>query len=277
VSRYRDLPRPLAVAHRGGAGLSPENTLEAFDRARALGVPVLETDVRVTADGVLVAFHDEHLDRLTDLTGPVAATPWAVLRRAHVRVDGYPGTHRVHRFEEVLDATGGTALAVDVKVPEAVRPLAAALRSHGAAHRVCVAGAWDGWLSAVREQTGPDLTSALGWRAVGALVACARAGLPVPRGLAGKASFVHLPWRLGRHDLLGDPVLRRRVVERAADLGLGVVAWTVDDPVRMAELLDDGVAGVITDRPDVLGEVLVRRGAWGPADRSAQGGDLEVP
>lgn len=277
MSRYRDLSRPLPIAHRGGAGLATENTLEAFDRARALGVPVLETDVRVTADGVLVAFHDEHLDRLTDLTGPVAATTWPVLRRARLRVDGVPGRDRVPRFEDVLDATAGTALAVDVKVLDAVRPLAAALRRHGAAHRVCVAGAWDGWLAGVRDQTGPDLTCALGWRAVTALVACARAGLPAPRALAGSASYVHLPWRLGRHDLLGDPRLRRRVVDRATDLGLGVVAWTVDDAERMGALLDDGVAGVITDRPDVLREVLVRRGAWRPVGaRSAQGDDLEV-
>ena len=278
VSRYRDLPRPLAVAHRGGAGLAPENTPEAFDRARALGVPVLETDVRVTADGVLVAFHDEDLDRVTDLRGPVAGATWTQLRRARVRVDGVAGSGTVLRFEEVLEATGSTALAVDVKVPDAVRPLAAALRRQGAAHRVCVAGAWDGWLVAVREQTGPDLTSALGWRSVTALVACARAGLPVPRGVAGSASYVHLPWRFGRHDLLGDPGLRRRVVDRATDLGLGVVAWTVDDADRMAALLDDGVAGVITDRPDVLRDVLVRRGTRRPDRiRSAQGDDLEVP
>ena len=58
------------------AGLAPENTMEAFDRSLALGVGVLETDVRVTADGVVVAFHDEDLGRVTDLTGPVASTTW---------------------------------------------------------------------------------------------------------------------------------------------------------------------------------------------------------
>ncbi len=267
---YRDVDRPFVAAHRGGAGLGPENTVSAFVRALDLGADVLETDLRVTADGVVVAFHDDDLDRVTGLSGPVAGTTWDVLRRTRVRVDGVPGTGRVARLEDVLDATGDALLAVDVKTRDAVRPLAAVLRRNGAAHRVCVAGAWDGWLTAVRDQTGPDLATALGWRAVTALVACVRLGVRPPPELAGQASFVHLPWRLGRHDLLADEVLRRRLVAAAADLGLGVVAWTVDDPVRADALRRDGVAGVITDRPDLL--------LAGRAGRlSDHGSDVEVP
>ena len=268
MTRYRDLPSPLVVAHRGGARVAPENSLEAFAAALRLGVTALETDVRVTADGVLVAFHDEHLDRVTDLRGRLDATPWERVRRARLRVDGVPREGRVARFEDVLAATGDAFLAVDVKVPAAVRPLAAVLRRHGAAHRVCVAGAWDGRLAAVRAQTGADLTSALGWRAVSVLVGCARAGLGVPRGLGGDASFVHLPLRLGGRDLLADPVLRARVVDRATDLGLRVVAWTVDEPGTVGTLLADGVSGVITDRPDMVIDA--------PGSTSAQRGDLEL-
>ena len=268
MTRYRDLPAPLLVAHRGGAGLAPENSIEAFTTALRLGLTAVETDVRVTADGVLVAFHDEHLDRVTDLRGRLDATPWHRVRRARLRVAGVPGEGRVVRFEDVLAATGEAFVAVDVKVPAAVGPLAAALRRHGAAHRVCVAGAWDGRLAAVRAQTGADLTSALGWRAVSVLVACARAGVAVPRRLGGDASFVHLPLRLGGRDLLADPVLRAGVVDRAADLGLRVVAWTVDDPRTVRSLLADGVAGVITDRPDAV------LGALGST--SAHRGDLEL-
>ncbi len=268
MTRYRDLPAPLVVAHRGGAGRAPENTVEAFASALALGVTAIETDVRVTADGVLVAFHDEHLDRVTDLRGRLDVTPWHRVRQARLRVAGVPGEGRVARFEDVLEETGDAFLAVDVKVPETVRPLAALLRRHGAAHRVCVAGAWDGRLAAVRAQTGPALTSALGWRAVSVLVTCARAGVGVPRRLGGDASFVHLPMRLGGRDLLADPVLRARVVDRATDLGLRVVAWTVDDPRTVRSLLADGVAGVITDRPEVVLGAL--------RSASAQRGDLEL-
>jgi glycerophosphoryl diester phosphodiesterase len=70
--RYGDGPGVLAIAHRGGAGLAAENTMDAFARSHALGLRYLETDVRLTADGVLVAFHDANLERVTDGHGPVS-------------------------------------------------------------------------------------------------------------------------------------------------------------------------------------------------------------
>ena len=69
---FLDQPGPIAFAHRGGAGEAPENTLAAFEVAVALGYEYLETDAHLTRDGVLVAFHDEHLDRVTDRTGAIA-------------------------------------------------------------------------------------------------------------------------------------------------------------------------------------------------------------
>ncbi|WP_082177104.1 glycerophosphodiester phosphodiesterase [Arsenicicoccus sp. oral taxon 190] len=81
---YGDGPGPLALAHRGGAQLAPENTLAAFERSVALGVRYLESDVRLTADRHLVCFHDETLDRVTDGTGPVAARTLEQVRRLRV-------------------------------------------------------------------------------------------------------------------------------------------------------------------------------------------------
>ena len=77
---YGDGSGPLALAHRGGAQLAPENTLAAFERSMALGVRYLESDIRLTADGSLVCFHDETLDRVTDGTGPVTARPLAEVK-----------------------------------------------------------------------------------------------------------------------------------------------------------------------------------------------------
>lgn len=242
---------PIAVAHRGGAGLAPENTLAAFARSYALGIRYLETDLRTTSDGVCVAFHDERLDRVTDGRGPLSRRSWAQVSRLQVAGGG-----GVPRLVDLLDAFPDARFTVDVKDVGVIRPLAELLRRTGAAERVCVAGAWDGWLRELRERTGPALATALGWRSLSALVACARAGVRPPRSL-GPGSFVHVPLRL--HGL---PVFSERVAEIAHGLGLRVLVWTVDEPTWMHRLLDCGADGVITDRPDLLREVLVARGQW---------------
>lgn len=252
--RYGAGDRPLAVAHRGGAGLAPENTLAAFSLAFGLGLRYLETDVRLTADGVALAFHDETLVRVTGARGRVRDRPWDDVARLLVQ-----GREPVARLEDVLGSFPDSCVTVDLKEAAAIAPLAAAIRRTGSASRVCVAGAWDGWLAAVRTAVGPALATALGWRSLTALVTCARVGVRPPRSLATGA-FVHLPLRLGRV-----PVLGERLVAMSHDLGVRVLAWTVDDPTVMHGLLDDGVDGLITDRPDLLREVLVRRGAWSPA------------
>lgn len=257
MSSYGTPSGPLAVAHRGGAGLAPENTLEAFSRSYALGLRYLETDVRVTADGELVAFHDADLRRVGGRRGAVGDLTLAQLRG--VRVLGRGG---VPTLREVLDAFPHARLAVDLKDRAAIVPLARLLRETGAAHRVCVAGSWDSWLGTVAALTGPDLTVAMGWRSLVATLTRLRCGMtPPPRGRGG--AFAHVPYRLGRMAIFHDSL-----AERAHAVGVRVLVWTVDDPVTMHRLLDAGVDGIITDRPDVLREVLIARDQWQPpADR----------
>ena len=132
--RHRMSPWPLAVAHRGGAALGPENTLAAFRRSYLLGVRYLETDVRVTADGVCVTFHDADTRRATGVPGRVSAQPWSALRCR--RVGGEP----VPRIEEVLAEFPEAFLMIDLKDPRAIGPLAAVLRRARAAERVCIGG-----------------------------------------------------------------------------------------------------------------------------------------
>lgn len=241
---------PLAVAHRGGAGLAPENTLAAFERSAALGFRYLETDVRLTADGELLCFHDATLDRVTGLRGPVRRHTLAQVRAA--RVDG---REPVVTLREALAALPDGNFTVDLKDRAAIGPLADLLRDNDIRDRICVAGAWDDWLDELRARV-PGVRTALGWRSLTALVTSAHARMPCARRFA-TAEFAHVPLRLGRV-----PVFAERLVEGAHRIGVRVVVWTVDDPVAMSRLLDAGVDGVITDRPDVLREVLVARGQW---------------
>jgi glycerophosphoryl diester phosphodiesterase len=246
--RYRDQHRPLAIAHRGGAGLAPENTLEAFRRSHALGVRCLESDVRITADGQLVAFHDATLRRVTGRPGRVASRSLDVLTSIPV-LDREP----ILPLRELLDTFSDSRLILDVKDRAAVTPLARMLVDTGAAERVCAAGAWDSWLADLRERTGAKLTTALSWRALTALVTSSRGA----RRRIAPDCYAHVPLRLGRLRVFADDL-----VARAHDLGVTVIVWTVNDPSTMHRLLDLGVDGIITDRPDLLREVLIARGQW---------------
>ena len=252
MTGYGDHPGPLAIAHRGGMGLAPENTLAAFGRATALGLTHVETDVHTTRDGHVVCFHDSDLRRVTGHAGRVGDLDLADLRRLRVH-----GTEPIPTLAEAMGTFARTRFAIDLKDEASIGPMARLLRANPRwAERVCVAGAWSRWLGRLQDEA-PGVTTALGWRSLTTLIACSRGRIrPLGVSRAGGA-FAHVPMRLGRL-----PIHSERVIARAHDLGIRVVVWTVDDPASMRTLLDAGVDGIITDRPDVLREVLVARGQW---------------
>jgi glycerophosphoryl diester phosphodiesterase len=246
---YRDRPGPLAIAHRGGAGLAAENTLEAFQRSYDLGLRYLETDVRLTADGHLVAFHDAWLNRVTAASGLVRRRTLRDLTKLPVL-----GNQSVPSLAAVLATFPRACFTLDVKTQAAIAPLADLLIATGLAPRVCVAAARGQWLREVRGLVGDDLCTALSWRDLAHLASR-------PRGSYGAAGFAHIPLRLGRIR-----VFRDDLVARAHDAGVRAIVWTVNDADTMHRLLDAGVDGVITDHPDLLREVLISRGQWHTPD-----------
>ncbi|MEV4614930.1 glycerophosphodiester phosphodiesterase [Kitasatospora sp. NPDC049258] len=254
---FLDQPGPLAFAHRGGDLGHPENSLAAFEAAVALGYRYLETDVHATRDGVLLAFHDSRLDRVTDRTGAVAELPWETVRQARIG-----GTEPVPLLEDLLGAFPAARFNIDVKAAPAVGPLVETVRRTNAWDRVCVGGFSDSRLAAVRAAAGPRLATSLGPREVARLRLRSLAGSlagPLLRGSAAPFAGVcaQVP---ERH--LGVPVVDRAFVRTAHRLGLRVHVWTVDDPTRIRALLDLGVDGIMADRIDVLRDVLDERGCW---------------
>ncbi len=224
--------------------------MEAFEAAIELGYRYLETDVHVTADGELVAFHDEALDRVTDRTGRIAQLPWREVERARIH-----GTGTIPRLEDLLGAWDHVRVNVDPKHDRAVGPLVRAVQRTGAVDRVAVGAFSDRRIARVRDQLGPRLCTGMGPRAVAKLRA-ASAGVPVGP-IAGVCAQV--PPRFGRVS-----VVTERFVAEAHRRGVVVHAWTIDDPAEMHRLLDLGVDGIMTDRPRALRRVLRERGAWAP-------------
>lgn len=247
--------RILAFAHRGGAyhpeieGL--ENTLAAFRHAVGLGYHYLETDVHLTADGVLLAFHDEVLDRVTDRVGPVRELTLAEIREA--RIDG---REEVPTLVQLLDAFPEARFNIDLKSDAAVPALADLVRERDLWDRVLVGSFSRRRIRRFRLLTGGRVpTAAHPWQ-----ILCFRASPSVrlARLLAGDDfEAFQVPHRRGRL-----VVVTPGFVRRAHAAGHPVHVWTVDDPAEMHDLLDREVDGLFTDRTDLLKDVLEGRGQW---------------
>jgi glycerophosphoryl diester phosphodiesterase len=240
---YLDWPGPIAFAHRGGAGDSPENTLPAFQDALDLGYRYLETDARVTADGVVVAFHDDDLMRTCHRPGKISELPWSEVHAAMV-----DGKAPVPSLEEVLDAFPDARINIDCKVDEGVDALVAAVKRTNSIERVCLASFSGRRLKRMRAAL-PDACTALGPLSLALL----RYGLMRhPPGLAAQVPVKQGPIT----------VVNPKFVERAHRHGVEVHVWTIDDAPEINRLLDLGVDGIMTDKPTLLKEVLVGRGQW---------------
>ena len=253
--RYLDTPRPLAFAHRGGAyhpeieGL--ENTVAAFRHAVDLGYTYLETDVHVTSDGVLLAFHDTVLDRVTDRTGSIAESTYAEVQHALIA-----GKEPVPTLAELFDAFPDARFNIDLKSEGAVESLVDFIEERRAWDRVLIGSFSGSRLNAFRRRTqGRVATSAHPLEVVAFVLSpSARLARMLTRG---RPLALQIPHRRGPLT-----VASRRLVRRAHTAGLQVHVWTIDDPIEMNTLLDRGVDGIMTDRTDILRDVLRVRGQW---------------
>jgi len=256
---------PLLVAHRGGSGLAPENTLVAFRSARDdWAADMIELDVQLSADGHVVVMHDTNVDRTTDGSGPVAAKTLAELRALDAGYRFTPdGTTfpfrgrgvRIPTLIEVLEELPAMRFTVEVKAPAVQLPFFEVARRLGAVGRIIAAGMqaylrtqfaqWPGAVSASMEQVRR-------FYAVHRFYLGTRWAPPV--------DVFQVPERAGR--LL---VCSSRFVRDAHAHGIAVQVWTVDEPVAMERLFDGGVDGIQSDYPDRLAGVMTRRFGRPPA------------
>ncbi|TCK23052.1 glycerophosphodiester phosphodiesterase family protein [Pseudonocardia endophytica] len=256
---YLDGPYPRAYAHRGWhvddlAGC--ENTLAAFVRAADEGLGYVELDVHRTADGVVVVHHDPTLDRTTDGTGRIDALPVAVVAEASVG-----GRERVPRLDDVLRAIPGLRVTIELKSDAVVAPALAVIDELDAWDRVCLGAFDESRLTAARAQAGPRLCTSLGQRGVLGLRGRAWASAVPAIGRLAGAALPAVEGQLAQVPVGFGPltVVDRRFVTVAHELGREVHVWTVDDAVEMNRLLDLGVDGLLSDRPDVLRDVVAAR------------------
>jgi glycerophosphoryl diester phosphodiesterase len=287
LSGFLDHPRPIAFAHRGGAAHAPENSWRAFEHAVGLGYGYLETDLQATSDGILLAFHDRTLGRVTGQTGRIARMSYRELSGALIG-----GTEPIPLLEDLLAAWPDVRFNIDLKDSPAVQPLAEVLRRTAAWDRVCVVSFSASRLRAARRVFERQVCMAAS--PVGAAVV--RFGGPRdPRGPHRTGPRRTGPRRTGPHQgsqltlapsrpergphaalaerlartgmrcaQIPESVATESFVGRAHALGLQVHVWTVNDTAEMTSLLDIGVDGIMTDETVALRDLLIRRGQWHP-------------
>ena len=260
LSRFLSLTDHVAVAHRGGSALRPENTLLAFDHAVALGVDGLECDVHLSRDGEVVVIHDATLDRTTDGTGPVSALTAAQLAEVDAgfqfgALEGYPYRHKslgVPRLRDLLDRYTHVPIVIEVKggQPEVAERTIDVIREARASDRVVVAGFNQQVVQAARQKAPEIVTSAAFDEVQGLMTELEAGSLPSSQPFR----LFQVPYRYHGVQRLHAPFVK---AARAA--GFPVQAWIVDDPHDMLEIMSWGVTGIISDRPDLAVEMVNRR------------------
>lgn len=255
---FKQNPRQLVIAHRGGAGIAPENTLPAFKKARDLGVDVIEIDVRATSDGALVVLHDAALERTTDGSGLVNEKTLAELKKLDAAFrwspDGgktYPfrgGGISVPMLEEVFTAFPEMKFNIEPKQasPSIIKPLCRMIRNYKMTDKIVVGSFQQAVLDEFRIECPEAATSASPFE-VSKFLGMYKTGLN--QSYSPPMQALQVPEYIG---------VTKEFVEAAHERNLKVHVWTVNETTSMQKLLKMGVDGIMTDHPEKLLALLNR-------------------
>ena len=238
----------ICLAHRGGGAEQYENSASAFAAAQSLGYRYIETDVQATADGTLIVFHDDTLERTTNGTGIISSLPYSTVSQALIG-----GTEAIMTLEQALEQFPDLCFNIDIKTDKALQPTLDLMAKMKCFDRVCLASFSDNRLAKVRRHLGPEICTSAGPRGVFALK-LGSWGLPAP---ATPVHCAQVPV-----SEYGITIVTSRFIKHCNKNGIAVHVWTIDEEAEMRRLIKLGVNGLITDRPTLLKQVAMEEGVW---------------
>ena len=264
---YENIRRPLVIAHQGGDGIWPGDTLYAFEKAVEIGADVLEMDAHITRDGAIVLMHDEEVDRTTDGTGLIENLTLDELKQLDAAYqwsnDGsktfpYRGQDiQVPTLEELFQKFPQMHYVIEIKLTQNPidQPLCDLIRRYDMHEKVMVASFHDEAMQNFREIC-PEIATSASRTEVRNFVLLGKVFLS--GFIAPKYQSIQPPY--DPKESLNIPIMTERFIREAHAKNIRVEPWTVDDPALMKQYIEWGVDGIMTDRPDLMIEVLQEMG-----------------
>ena len=248
IHPYLNSNKKLAIAHRGGISRYPENTMEAFQEAIDLGYKYLETDIQVTSDNKLVIFHDDKLDRLTNVSGKLKERSWDEIK--HTKINN---KYSIPMLSELITSWPDIKINIDPKIDDCIGPLIDFLKKNDVFDRVCIGSFSQSRLDILRKELGTKLCTSAGPSEVFKIKF---PFLSSPNNHI-KANCIQVPVKY-----YGIKIINEKFVNFCHSQDLQVHAWTINDPEEMSNLLDIGVDGIISDNINELKNILVESEFW---------------
>lgn len=238
----------LAFAHRGGNEFAPENSFRAFKSAVDIGYKYLETDVHLTKDGFLIAFHDDTLDRVTDKSGLIRDLTLSEIKKAKIA-----GTDEIPLLSELLNSFTDCFFNIDCKVDETVQPLINLINNKDFINRVCIGSFSQKRINFIRKSLGKEVKTSMG----PAEVILSKFLSYTSLGYNFKSSYTSIPIRR-----YGINLLDERNIKYLKSNNQKVIAWTINDEDQMKMLINIGIDGIMTDNLTLLKKVLIEESLW---------------
>ena len=238
----------LAFAHRGGNEFAPENSFKAFESAVNIGYKYLETDVHLTKDGFLIAFHDDTLDRVTNKSGLIRDLTLNEVKKAKIG-----GSEEIPLLSELLTSFPNCFFNIDCKVDDTVQPLINLVNNKDFLNRVCIGSFSQKRINFIRSSLGKEVKTSMGPMEVILSKFLSFTSL----GYNFKSSYTSIP--IKRY---GINLLDKRNINYLKSNNQKVIAWTINDEDQMKMLINMGVNGIMTDNLSLLKRVLMEESLW---------------
>ena len=260
---YNDIDRPLVIAHQGGDGVWPGDTMFAFENAVQIGADVLEMDAHITRDGKIVLMHDEQVDRTTDGVGLIEDLTLDQIKQLDAAYqwssdDGKTFPYRgqgiqVPTLDELFQTFPRMRYVIEIKLTQNPidKPLCDLIRKQDMQDKVVVASFHDEAMQNFRE-TCPEVATSASRGEVTTFVILGKiflSGFVIPQ-----YESIQPPYDPSESKNI--PIMTERFIREAHAKNIAVEPWTVDDPELMKQYIEWGVDGIMTDRPDLMIEAL---------------------